>query len=94
MSSQKATGKVISTCLIPIAILLGESILTIPDDLHFFYMLGDDLQSDLFHHLSRDDAEADWPVVSWLLLAALLEEGCNTGFHPVTRHLLFSIFQA
>ena len=46
--------------------------LTTPDKL-LFQLLGDGIQNRLFHHLSRDRGEADWPVVSWILLLALFE---------------------
>lgn len=52
---------------------LGESMLTTPDDVLFFYMLGDDLQNDLFRHLSTDGGEADWLIVSQVLLLSLFE---------------------
>jgi len=28
-------------------------------------LLRDDIENELFHHLSRDGGEADWPVVPW-----------------------------
>lgn len=68
--------------------------LTTPDDLLFFYLRGDDLQNDLFHHLSSDGSEADWPVVSWVHLLALFVDRSNTDFPPVISHhppLLFSV---
>jgi len=48
--------------------------LTTPDNLHLFQLLGDNIQNKLFHHLLRARGEADWPVVSWILLLALLTE--------------------
>lgn len=33
--------------------LFGEFMQTTPRDILFFYMLGDDLQKDLFHYLSK-----------------------------------------
>ena len=35
-----------------------------PDDLLFFYLLGDDTQNKLIDHFSLDRGEADWLVVS------------------------------
>lgn len=58
---------------------VGESMLTTFDDHLLFYMLGEDLQNDLFNHLSRDGGEAHQPVVSQVLLLALFEDGSNTG---------------
>jgi len=42
---------------------LGESLLIIPDNFLLFQLLGEDFQNKLFHHLSRDEVEADWPVL-------------------------------
>lgn len=50
-------------------------------------MLGDDLQNDLFCHLSRDGCEADCPAVSCILLLALFEDRSNIGFSLITGHL-------
>ena len=61
--------------------------LTIPDNLVFFNLLGDDIQNKLLHHLSRDRGEAGWSIVSWLLLLALLD----SGFPPVLRHFFNSL---
>ena len=49
-----------------------------PDDL-LFHLLRDDIQNKLFHHLPRDRGEADWPVVSWILLVTF-EDGMTSGF--------------
>jgi len=48
--------------------------LTIPDDL-LLQLLEDGTWNKLFHHLSRDRSETDWPVTSWILLLALLKAG-------------------
>ena len=45
---------------------------------------GEGIQNKLFHHLSRDGGEADWPAVSWILFLALFED---TGYPPVLWHL-------
>lgn len=42
--------------------------LTTPDKFIFFYLLGGDIQNKLFHHLPRNGCEADWSVVSQVLL--------------------------
>jgi len=54
--------------------------LTTPDNLLFLHLLDDDLQDELLHHLSRDGAEADWPVVPWVLLLAFLKIGVTLAF--------------
>ena len=56
----------------------------------FLLLLRDDIQSELFHHLSRDGGEADWPVVSWVLLLAIFEDWSDTGFSPVLGHFCCS----
>lgn len=43
--------------------------LTMPNNLLYFQVLGDDLQNELSHHLSMDEGEADWLGVSQILLA-------------------------
>ena len=48
--------------------------LTTPDSLLFLYLLVDDLQNELLHHVSQDGGEADRPVVPWVLLLALFED--------------------
>jgi len=60
--------------------------LTTPDNLLFFHLLNDDIQSELFHHLSRDGGEANWPVVPGVLLLALFEDWSDIGFSPVLVH--------
>jgi len=49
-------------------------------------LLRDCIQSELFCHLSRDEGEADPPVVPWVLLLALFEDWSDMGFPPVLRH--------
>ena len=48
--------------------------LTTPDDLLLFQLLGEGIQNKLFHNLSRDRGEADQPVVSQILLLAIFED--------------------
>ena len=48
--------------------------LTTPDNLLFLLFLNDNIQNELFHHLSRDGGEAGWHVVSWVLLLAHFED--------------------
>jgi len=55
-----------------------------------FQLLGDGIQNKLFHHLSRDGSEADWLVVSWIVLLALLEDWRDLGYPSVFRHLYCS----
>jgi len=38
--------------------------LTTPDHLLFLHLLRDDIQNELFHHLSRGGGEADQPVLN------------------------------
>ena len=61
--------------------------LTTPDNLLFLHLLDDDLQDKLLHHLSRDGAEADRPVVPWVLLLALFEDWSDIALSPVLGHL-------
>jgi len=56
-------------------------LLTTADNL-LLHLLGDDMQRKLFHHLPRNRGEADWTVVSSVLLA-LFEDWGDTGFPPV-----------
>lgn len=53
-------------------------------------MLGGDIQNDLLHHLSKDGGEADWSVISYVLLLALFEDGSNIDFSPLIEHLFSS----
>ena len=64
--------------------------LTAPDNLFFLHLLRDDVQNELFHHLSRDGGEADRPVAPRVLLLALFEDWNDIGFPQVLRH--FSCF--
>lgn len=57
----------------------------------FFHMLIDDIQNKLLQCLSREGGEADWPVVSWLLLC--LKTGITVPFFQfsgISPILLFS----
>jgi len=65
--------------------MIVESMLTTPGNL-FLHLLDDDLQNELFHHLSWDGGKADWPVVPWVPLLALSEDWSDTGFSPVRGH--------
>jgi len=60
--------------------------LNTPDNLLFLYLLNVDIQNELFHHLSWDAGEADWPVVFWILLLARFEDRSDTGFALVLRN--------
>jgi len=44
---------------------------------HILHIFGNRFQKDLLHHLPADQAEADWPAASWILLLALLEAKSN-----------------
>ena len=65
--------------------------LTAPDNLLFLHSLSDDIQDELFHHLSRDAGEADWLVVPWVLLLALFEDCSDNDFPPVLRYFSCSL---
>lgn len=64
--------------------------LTTPVQILFLQVHRDDIQYELSHHLSSDRSEADYLVVSWVLLLALLENLGVTGFITVLRHLCHS----
>lgn len=51
---------------------LDESMSATPDDLLQVCILGDDLQNDLFHHLSKDRGEADWQQIFMYFIPELL----------------------
>jgi len=57
---------------------LGESLLSTPDNLLHFQLLGEGIQNKLFYHLSRDGGEADWPVVSEQIRT---EQICHSRYH-------------
>jgi len=59
----------------------AEPMLTTANNLLLFHLLGNDIQNKLFHHLPRDGGEADWPVVSRVLLA-LSEDWSDTRHLP------------
>ena len=61
--------------------------LTTLDNLLFSQLSGDGIQDKLFHHLSRDRGEADWPVITWIFLFALFEDWSDIGYPPVFRDL-------
>ena len=66
---------------------LGEPMLTPPNILLLFQLLGDGIHNRLFHHLPRDRGETDWPGVSHILLLALSEDWTDIGYPPVFGHL-------
>ena len=68
---------------------LGESMLTTLDNLPFFLLHGDNIQNKLFHHIPRNGGEAEWPVVSPVLLA-LFEDWSDTGYSPELGHICCS----
>lgn len=63
-------------------ISLYESVLT-TDDL-FLHMLRD--ATHRHRHDIQGEGEADWPVLSQVLLFALLEDWNDIGFPPLLRH--------
>lgn len=44
-----------------------------PDSRLFLHMLRENIQNKLLHHLTRDEGEANGPVISWVHLLALFE---------------------
>jgi len=68
---------------------LGEFMLTTPHNLFFLHLLREDIQSELFHHLSRDGDETDWPVDPRVLLLALYEDWSDFSAYTVSRPSLF-----
>lgn len=48
--------------------------LTTPSNLPVIIRLGNGFQSYLFHHVPRDQGEANWPMVSQILPLALFED--------------------
>jgi len=59
----------------------GEPTLTTPDNLLLFQLLGDGIQNKLFHHLSKDGDEADWPAVAQILCLALFDRITLLSLH-------------
>ena len=51
--------------------LLGESMVTTPDNLLFLHLLDDGLEDKLLHHLSKDGGEADQPLVPWVIIPSI-----------------------
>jgi len=49
-------------------------------NLLLFQLLGEGIQNKLFHHLSRNRGEADWPVVSQTVLFTLSEDWSGIGY--------------
>ena len=49
--------------------------LTTPDNLFLFQLLGKGVQKKSFHHLSRDGDMAEWSVAFQILLLAFLKTG-------------------
>lgn len=60
--------------------------LTTPDHLHVLHVDGDDLQNEVLYCFCIDLGGADWPVVPWVLLAILEDQG-DVSFLPVLRLL-------
>lgn len=60
--------------------LLGESMLTIPDNLLLLHTLKGDLWNDLRYHFSRNKGGGNWPVLSCVLFHALLKNSSDIGF--------------
>jgi len=56
--------------------------LTIPDDLLLFQLLGDSIYDKLFHHFSKDGGETDWPIVSQTFLLDLFEDQSYIDYPP------------
>ena len=50
-----------------------------PDPLAVPHMPRNGTQDDLLHDLPQHQGQADRPLVSWMLLPALLVDGCHIG---------------
>ena len=64
-----------------------EPMLAGPDPLIALHMPGDGTQNEWLHNLCRHRGQADRPVVPWILLPALILDGCHIGKPPVTWDL-------
>jgi len=64
--------------------------LTTPDHLLLLQLPVHGIQNKVFHHLSRDGGEADWSVVSQILLLAFFEDWSDIGYPSVFRYLSHS----
>ena len=69
------------------AFLLHKSMLANPNDQLVLNMVGNGFQEDLICHLSREYSEADWAVVLWIFLLAVLEDRSDICFFSVLRKL-------
>lgn len=54
--------------------------LTTPDKLLLFHLLGDNIQNKLLHHLHSDGSEANLSTVSQILLALFLKTEVTLAF--------------
>lgn len=54
--------------------------LTTSENLFLSHLLWDDIHNELFHQLSRDRGEANWPITAKHLLLALFEDLSDVGF--------------
>lgn len=68
---------------------ISKSMLTTPDQLHVLHMDRDGLQNEVLYCLCSDLGGADWPVVPWVLLAVLEDQG-DISILPVLRLLCSS----
>lgn len=68
-----------------------NSMLTTHNNLLPFHLLGGGTQNKLFHHIPRDRDEADYRVVSWLLLTAVSEDWSNISSLPALRYHFHSL---
>lgn len=64
-----------------------KSVLPTPDRLLVLHMDRDGLQNEILHCLCGDSGGADWTVVPWIILLAILEDQGYIGFLPVLRQL-------
>lgn len=54
--------------------------LTASDDFLFPSVPGNGFQDELLYHLARDQGEAGWPALLWVLLAMFLKRGMTFAF--------------
>ena len=73
----------------------GPAMLVIPYHLHLFHVHYHSFQMDLLHDLPQHRSEAGRLVVSWVVLSALLKNGCDIAFFSCHQglHLITMAFQ-
>ena len=67
---------------------LCKSMLTPPNEFLVLQVFRNGFNDYLFHYLSREQAEADWPVPAQILLLALLDDRSDICFLSFLRSFL------